>query len=546
MESINENVAVDKFLESNQTNLLPVDASYTGYEYEKITSSTAPGNWSGGVRAEFTFPQFEDSVWDTNDLYIDCVADIKLKTSTGAEGYPSPYATVAIEQMFTSGLLENQQINYGGIDLQNMQSPSDSFPYLSGVYTLINNKSVHTGGNARVLQWIPADGTPVSAGTFNAGTSREFYRLRRNDIINDAEDPYDLSVDKCYQDAIPVEENSFVTAVYDGTTPEKYMSWLNSGYIYRNLHTAGDKEVPAAAATVTNGYKLRFLMKIKDGFLNNSYKKPANIPLKISLTRNRNIGYALCGRADLDQTISRVTAGTDPTYTLKFDRMDMYCKRLFLSQNQLQVYRSSSLLMYDVPRWTIQVFNLAPSTGVTTQSININSNWTKKPETLFAAIVPNASLNPQLSGTGVFEKTTSSFSSSNRRLIDFEELSINTSIGQIPKHPYQLRDKVSATHNMAGVKRAYEDFKKACADPDKCITFSQWFENMRIYGFIINNDQANPHTQNSHPSRSTINVLGTVYTDDAGVSLADYSLVLIGMYYARLGVSDFKSVFMVT
>lgn len=553
---MNENITVDGFLEANQTNLLPVDTSYSGYEYEKVTSSTAPGSWTEGVRAEFSFPQYEDSVWDTESMYIDCVARLEILSDDGsARCFPMSYSTVAIEQMFTSGLIESSEVNYGGIDLQNIQGPTNVYPYLNGVYTLVNNKSNRTSGSARINNLVVYDG-PDDFFTLReaiSGNVFPFYRTKHTDVYEDAADPYNLSVDKSYQITPFVGPGRILHAApfdcyrYGGTPAE--LVWnrsdLLSGYVYRQKYANSDEVVPVDPLTVPNGYKLRFLMKPKDGFLNSPYKKPANIPFKWSITRCRNLRWALCGHANHDARLAALAdsaAQQAQTYQITFERMDLYCKRLFLTQNQISVYRSNPLLMYDVPRWSAQVFNLTSST------INQNTNWTKKPEALFAAIVPNASLQPTTTAVGtLFQKFESAFSSARKDILDFRSLYINTSIGQIPKHAYELFSQAGSggRWSQEGVKRAYEDFKKACASPDDCISFSQWFDNMRIYGFIINTDQANPHTENSHPSRSTINVVAELTDSDPGVLSAN-SLVLIGMYYGRVGISDFKSVFLTT
>lgn len=593
-----ENISVDKFIESNASNLLPVDGSYSGYEWEKVTSSTSPADWLGGVRAEFRLPRYDNSVWDTSSMYIDCVAEITVKDNTPQSTAPHPaqhynpmpttaYSNVALEQAFTSGLVEDTEVNYGGIDLQNLQSPSRTYPYLLAAYTLINNEGLHTGGSAKCSSLpampIVAPITVANSDLFtymNALLTCEHTTRREDLIYKDADDPFDLCIDQDPQKGIPValsQSSMFRSKNFrafasdiEATSADDYIgtnsvalgsirSSLSSGYMYRNAavrNVAPYPEVNQPIPTIlyndeVKGNKTRFLFKLKDPFLNSPYKKPANIELRVSLTRNRNIAYALCGEALFDEVLSQMTTtgstlqayNADATYQIIFNRMDMYCKRQFMTQNQLSVFKSSNLLTYDVPRYSIQTFSLNGQT-----SVNENINFTKAPQAVWISIVPDNNLNgyagnPAKNGPG-FVKYNSAYSSSDRDFFDFSELAINTAVGQIPKERYQLRDTVAGLHYNAGIQRAYKDFINTLKAPDKSISFQQWFENMRIYGFTINSNGDNVHFENSYPARSTINVVGEIYSD--GTSQLAHTMVVIGMYYARVGVADHKSVFVTT
>jgi hypothetical protein len=543
----NNNIAVDKFLDPNSSNLLPVDASYVDYRYEKITSSTNPADWTEGKRAEFILPEYENSVYDTDEgLYIDCTAEIKLipneASGTYQGGRPdnniSALATVAIEQFFTAGLIDDIDVSVGGVSLKNYDAPANLYPYLQSMFILSNDlqRPSSKGGNSRitpVLHGVTED-TPQKVGLAIRGLSSE----KGNDVFNDTKNPFHMSLDK----TITGKAGSIAVIDFQDTTFKYNSANLTypSSYIYRNCQTTPEKlsNIGGTSTAEPPPHEIRFLMKISEGYLSSHWRKPANLKHRIALTRSRDIRYALCGSGSADKYASNFVAdGRNDlvTYILKFSKMDMYIKRLTLSEAQLSLYRTLPLLEMDIQRWSAQAFNINSS-----GTLNQLTNWTKTPEILYIGVRLTDFISPPPLITD-YGKVTSMHSAPQQSTINVSSLYINSTYGTIPAERYIFEPKAGEVSITSDV-RAYEDFIKTCAGyPHDVIDYQTWRSNFRWYGFTLNSSQANPYTEVPLPSRSNVNIVASF---SGSGDVTKYSLVCIAMYRGKLGVANMKSVFM--
>ena len=533
-------------------------------EWEKITSSTAPKDWTEGKRAEFTLGEFDNSVWDTNELYIDCQCKIILKQQKlGVDPFVGNrtvnnidgQCTVALEQHFTSGLVELVDVSVGGLSTKNMEAPANLYPHLQGLYILVNDTQhpASKGGNAVYDYLVGNLDNPTVPGVL--------VQLRRApssnmsvDVYNDTLNPFEMSIDKRKSNILPI--NSIIPVPFDLQANEtaanpafNYHVYkrdkFTSGYVYRNALTKTEyhKELDTIADPTgqPDDYFIRFVMKIKDGYLNNPYKKPANMKHKIALTRCRDVQYALNGDSKSDAILSNfiTLAGTDNevTYDIIFDTMDMYCKRLILSEAQLSIYRSIPLLEYDVQRWSAQSFILQ------SKSFNQLVNFPQTPQALFVCVRESKFINiPPVGSVGnpSFDKIDSIHCSPLKANMRISELYINTIYGQIPSERYRLND-ASVNPDKENV-RAYEDFIRACKGyPNDVIDYQTWSSNYTWFGFVLNSSQANPFTEVTLPSRANVNISLQVVGTQAET---DFSILVVALYHGKLGIANLKSAFM--
>jgi len=301
----NNNIVIDAFLDPNSSNLKGIDASYVDYKYEQITSSMNASDWNYGRRSEFIFPQYENSVWQTDDygIYIDAEATLDLIANTPGGTYNnnkqssplSALSTAAIEQFFVAGLIEDYEITWGGTPIKSIESPSNGMPYVQSLYIVSNDEQspASKGGNAILPMVLTLAGNIIDNTTY--GTAIKLLNGIKNvDIYNDTQNPFYMSLDKHRPD--PEARSGIIDTQTNDKTYTKVNNYFNSSYIYRQIQANSTQITPLpAVADLPPANKIRMILKLVDPFLDSPYKKPANLPLRIAITRSREISYIING-----------------------------------------------------------------------------------------------------------------------------------------------------------------------------------------------------------------------------------------------------------
>jgi len=285
-------------------------------------------------------------------------------------------------------------------------------------------------------------------------------------------------------------------------------------------------------------------MKLKAPFFNDNFKKPANIPCRITLRRGKGNYKTLCGVSQADllmstgSTVRNQTEIVNSRYGLQINELNLYVKRLVLSETQKMVLYEQPLMIYDSPFWSAQSFDL------TGDSLTQNINFQSLPQLVLVGLVPKRNLVDPDPSPVHFNKRYSVYNTCRPYEKSFRELFINTSYGRIPESPYQSAF-ASGSVNTAQSGRAYEEFLKATGLPRHPLGFKLWSEQHTWYAFILNTDGENPNFEASRKGRSTINVVAGVVDAGAprgGLPNADVSLVVIGMELNQMTIQDLKNV----
>lgn len=550
----------DSMLVSTPADLSGVQQTYTKASYEKIPLTNGqPQNWTAGSVVGFTTPSFSDSVWDGAETYINLRGKVHATfyhTTTGAvlQDIPlSGYSTAAVEKYFLSGLCEQISLNYGDSEIKSFEGPPHLFPALHAMYTTLNVPNDKVIGEAQCLNLAP---TPDPLQTVQA-VKTSFFDDREWFLTRDACEPFNIC-QSADLDNLPGNRNAASTDVpFDvQLTVAPYSLYRahmsNPGHQYRSslildsANTANPVGPPAVVNSLhvdsSHEWSMKFYHpffdKNKDGF-----KIPANLSLRIDLRRARDISYTLMGDALTDVILSTGAlvpqtgpGATSCTYRLVIDQMDLYMKRLVLSETARTVLYQTPSIVWEQPIYTANDYTMT-SRVITQPVANV-----KTPELVLVAMMPKDSLRPPaLAPGGNFKKFTSVYNTSPRGQIAFRSIYLNTSKGIIPEVRYEpCYDNLSL--NTAQSMRAYREFKKAFKNPEECpIPFKLWVNNYQWYAFLINNDQESPHDETNLSERSNI-VVNAVVEPINDAELANHSLVVITMESGLVLDDNMKSV----
>lgn len=551
--SITRDPKVDRNLESHQEDLLPIDVSYTKYQYEKVTPQSDVTSWNGGSNLVFNAGEYTDSVWDLGESYVELEAALQLNyTSTlhaNTDVPLSAFSNACLEKFFFSSLLEDVQVQYGNTPVKQIQCPPQLYPLLHSVYTACSSRTAERFGAARSENWLKVDSTLAGADV-EAQAKIDLNRIPQNrkfSILRDAEWPYNecLSGDSNDQTFIPTTYGIPVDA-YDslGFFPPV---WNGPGWQYRSsliLPTQNSTYTGSAGAGNGNyqdGYT-KMVMKLKVPLADIDKKLPANIPLRFTFRRSRNIGYSVQGLTVSDALFSSgadvvlKSQILDSKYVLKIRNMDLYLKRLTLSADQRMVLYESPSMIYDVPAWSAQQYDL--TSNVFTKNVTFES----LPSVVLIGLVPKNSISPP-SGSTHFSKLTSVFDTTPPNVLTFSSLQLNTSYGRVPEDPYQPADSNGQLFS-AQAMRAYKEFLKALKTEDKApIPFKTWLNTMQWYAFVLNTNGQNPNYIASRPERSTIQVNANLVGQSG--ELDANSVVVIGMELNEMVITGMRNVSLV-
>lgn len=551
--SVARDIAVDPNIEPGQKDLAPIDSSYTNYSYDRVPiSSGNPKNWTSANQiVRFMVPTYDDSVYDLDESYLELKARVHVVFNDGDGDVSNPlhgYSSCAVEKYFMSSLLANLEVTYGGVALNLMDSSPDLFPHLHAVYTTLTNKSTKVIGSARCTNFRRTAATDINDILTN---TRNAYAARRNwEVHNDVEWPYNECQYPSVHDEVtaradatnlpfPVQANN-ATLAY-----AYYPAFLeDDGHQYRsslvvNPNSAISPVVNGPTNSLLPDYQLHILMKMKHPFFNTGKKVPANLPLVVSLKKSAGIQWSFMGDAVHDATLS---GGIDYTgagrvsskYELNVDDLNLYMKRLTMSQNQLASLSEARNLIYDVRQWHAQPIDL------TSTNMNINVSFAGEPQLLLVGLLPTSSINVDTTGTA-FERFTSLFDTVPRQQLSFRNLYINSNRGRIPETPYESALDVNSA-GSAQEMRAWHEFRKAMVRQDDCpISFAAWREVFNWYAFLINDNGENVNGQAIRKGKSNLHLVFDLVGSGTN-NLSAYKLVVIDVQQQELVIQDFKQV----
>jgi hypothetical protein len=511
-------------------------------------SSGNPQSWNGGTSISYTCPQYDNSVWDLNESYLEAKIRFQLKYDSASgtdQVIPlSGHSNAAIEKFFLSGLLEDAQISYGGTNIEQLVAPPDLYPLLHSVYTMMTRDCDKVKGEAECRNFY---NDPVSVvGTTVANQIKLGYQDPAEfNITEDAEWPFNCALGSELGQIPTTRANETHTPfkVQLSNFELQVPNQITASHEYRraliaNVNNVG---VPTAVGPGNNTYQdgvVNVVCKLAFPFCETGYKLPSNIPLKFNFRRSKSVSYTMTGDSQGDAVLSSGTAVTTAadvlrsTYQLTFNDLTLYLKRLTLSENQKMVLYESPSMIYDMPSWSGQTFDLNGS------SFNQNVSFRSLPQVVFVGLVPRANISP-VAGTHLL-KFNSVYNTTPRNQLQFRQLYINSSLGRIPEgEPYAPADSAVSV-GCSGSGRAYREFAKAVKMSDKCpIPYKTWLNCAQWFAFILNNSGSNPNWVASRHERSNINIQADLV---GSASLADHVLVVVGAEMYEMLVTGLQNV----
>ena len=553
----------DSKLVSTPADLSGVQQTYTKASMEKIPyTSGNPSQWGPGSTVTYTSPQFSDSVWDLAETQLNMRCRVHVDFDHTPAGGPtthyslplSGYSTAAVEKYFLSGLCEQINISYGDSEVKSFEGAPYLFPTLHALYSTVNCDNDKVVGEAICGNLAGIASVPTAIDDVKAS-----YRDEREwGVVQDACLPFNIcqSADEANlprrralggQTELPFDSQ---LTVANFTYFKPFIA--GQGHQYRSMLILDTKNTTTLAPGVPNPAfndgSLNIAMKFAHPLFDKNkegFKTPANLALRITLRRSRDVSYQFMGNALTDALLS---TGIGPipdefsnaTYRLYIDEMDMYMKRLVLSETARTVLYQTPSLVWEQPIWNATEYDLT-SNQITQAVANV-----KAPECVWVALVPKAHLRPVAPAAGQhFEKYVSVYNTADRADINFRSLYLNTAKGQIPEVRYEPAFD-SGSVNVAQSMRAYHEFKKSFKNPESCpIPFRTWLNGYQWYAFIVNNDSENPHDETNMSERSNI-VVNAVLQLPAGVVEADvraaHSLVVVTMESGLVVDDNLKSV----
>lgn len=573
--SLSRPVTVDQRLVSNKFKILPEQESYTRYTYERITASGGNAqSWTSGQNLTFRFPQYDDSVWADFSVALrlrlnvvgslDATSGIDPPVAVAANLHA--YSSVALELAFLSGLLEDLSVSYGGTEIRQFDVPTQLFSLLHMLYTLLTVHDDQYQGDALANNYLGLfDQSDDAQQTPQGYAKSNVEQIRDWTYINESVHPYNLAIGSVVdqtlfsapalsglggtQDYFPFQytvedSNSAIVNYYQPTVFNSNWQYRSSLIInpgnYTNAPNNSD-ENPELQPAVKN-----VVMTLKSGFFDDGFKKPANIPLTVTLRRGKGDYKILCGSSKADLLMSSGSKYRNQqevnasSYQLVIDELDLYAKRLVLSETQKGVLYDTPTMIYDMPLWSMQQFDLT-GTGS-----NIQANFTRLPQLMLVALIPKAHLVDPNPSAAHFIKPYSVFTTCRPEEKSFTELYANTSYGRIPSDSYEPAF-AGGSVNTAQSQRAYEEFLKVSKNPRHPLGFKLWSTQYTWFPFIINGDAENPNSQAVPPGRSSISITYRV-TQAAqalgGLDNADVALVVVGMEMNQMIIQDVKNVSM--
>lgn len=543
----------DTNIVSTAEDLNKIDQSYREYSHQRVSVQQGnPQTWSGGSNLVFELPQYSDSVWDLRDAYLDAKVRFQVKftpATTGTEVLsPLPaHNTCAPEEFFLSSLVEDIEVTYGGTVVNGVSAPGNAYPVGHAAYTLMTEDAAHHHGSAINKNFL------IIADDDQA---RLIDQTRVTDVCADSKNPYNMTLsydkladEKFFSSAYPFTwQASAVTfalnpSIRYSSTQQYLQQLISNGSNYKPA--GGSLPATVLAPEYIKPYVVNCVMKLKVPMFDNNHKYPANLPLRVTLRRSRSPYLSLTGFAEADAwlvTGTGVGAGLgDPynsntfsaaAYDIKFEALDLYVKRLVMSDSQREVLYSVPSLQYDLMNWQVQLHN---PTGL---SINHNLNFQSRPTLVMVGLVPNNSF--EIPTITKFDKTNSIFHTSSRDKIGFSRLYINSNLGKIPENDYRpIGSDGQLDPQQEG--RAYQQFKKACRNQMAVVPYFAWANNYNWYCFIVNSDDSNPQYTAEDVDRTTINItaeLNEVVPNERN----NHKLVVIGVSQNVLSVTNFSSV----
>ena len=544
----------DSNIISTAEDLHRIDQSYREYDYQRVTPQEgAPSNWAPGSNLTYNLPQYNDSMYDGRDFLVDGVArfEVDFTPAVGTKiGVKQTiplhaYHTCAPEEFFFSGLLENLEAYYGGVKINGVSAPSNLFPTAHSVYTMLTEDAAQYHGSAEIrnLAYI-----------VDNDESRLIDNRPMVDVKSDSKNPYNMTL--CYDKlGDPSISSVWPFAWQDGTTKElNPNNEYNSTQKYLQQLISNDSNYnPSGPGTdLLNGanvkaYKVHFTAKLKLPMLDSKYKYPANSPMRIVMRRSKDPKFYLSGYSDLDAWLSTGTDGgalatitgtplnntnfTNSTYKVTFETLDLYAKRLVMTDSQREILYSVPSLQYDLQHYQAQTHNL------TGDNITFTFNFESRPTLALVALVPAASIN--VPSYTKFEKRVSNFHTSPNSEIGFTRIKMNTNLGQIPENEYIFVDGDIPDPQQSG--RAYEQFKKVCRNQLSVVPYQAWTENYQWIPFVINGDDSNPAYNATPVDRTSISLSAAIYRAP-NVELLDHVLVVIGVCQNVLSVTNFSNI----
>lgn len=558
--SATRDLTIDSNLVSNNENVLPVEATYTKYTYEKIPVQAGnPQAWLPGSTLVYASPQYDDSVYDLDESYVEAKVRFVGVTSyvdgggavqSTSEQPLSGYSTLAVEKYFMSSLLENLEVQYGGTSVRQFETSPSLFPTLHAVYSTVTADDDKVVGNAEPLNFF---GTATGAGSVTIDVRNGYNAPREWSTYNDCSHPFNVcqasdSAVLAASRAAQAEGVPFDVQI--NVAPFSYLpcKQYSNNHQYRSslILNPDNTAPPAGTGLINSSYgtgESTIVMKLKIPLADCNKKLPANIPLRFTLRRSRNVALSLCGNAQIDGALSGgtdVTNANSSTYDIRFSDFAIYLKRLVLSENAKMVLYEQPSMLYDSPAYSAQQFNL------TSNSFNQTVSLTSAPQFVLVGLLPIASLNPNAVSGGFFNKVASVFDTPSTAVIGFNNLYLNTALGRIPEQPYDPVNSSSGVNrvNVSGSMRAYQEFKKVFKAQNMCpIQYNVWRNVFNWYAFLVNNNGENPQEQANRRERSNINVVAQI-SPAAGVNLSDYVLVVISQELNQMVVSGLKNVTM--
>lgn len=554
----------DSKIVATPADLPGVQQTYVKSSFEKVsTTSGNPQLWGPGSTLTYQTPQFYDSVWDLNETYLEMKAKIHVTfTDTPEVGSPanyelplSGYATAALEKYFLSGLCEQINVSYGDSEIKSFEGPPFCFPTLHALYTTVNSENDKVLGEAAPLNLARVANFASAREDVKAGYSE----ARAWNVIEDASRPYNIcqSCDEGSHFLLRSDDTSLPFDCQANVANFEYWKAKISGngHQYRSMLILDPQNVtpgigPGAPGVPNPAYRdgsQRMLMKFKHPFFEKNetgFKTPANLPIRVTLRKSRDISYVLMGDALTDVILSTgagYTSATNATYRLVIEELDFYFKRLVLSETARTVLYQSPSIIWSQPIFQSHEFDL------TSNTLQIPVANVKAPECVWVALMPKASLRPpQLPAGENLQKLVSVYNTSKRSEIAWQSLYLNTAKGQIPEYRYELAQD-SGSVNIAHSMRAYEEFKKSMKyQREQCIIpFRTWVNGYQWFAFIINNDDANPHDETNQSERSNV-VINAVLQMPPGANEVDtraaHSLVVVTMESGLVVNDNLKSV----
>lgn len=551
----------DTSLISGDHSLAPIEDSYIAYDYEQVPSDVNSSSITTNTRLTFNPTSYSDSVYDLSNSYIefDITPIVILKdpnTGSSVKYLPS-FATTTIDDFMTSALVQSVRTTLAGTDVSSVNNINTNSAPGNAMYTLINNRRKRVNGRAVKPLVVNQTTTAIEGlgGYTLAMTEGAEARPDICDVLEDTDDPFEMCLESNYNLPMFIDSNKVLNTIFDSSGPTILSTPYSQSYVYRNNLITSKSNVNGPPDTITiSKNHLKFRYKPKCSFWEIG-KIPANMSMQVVAKITDDFWKVIRGNKLADACLCNLPSDPEPAnangvvYSIEFNSVNLYMKRLILAQEQLTAYAESRFLRWDTPRYSVQSYN------ITSANLNQRVSFDRFPKLLLIGIFKNTTLSPISNTNDInFRSLVGSTWCGNSRQygvggdpngisdlsLEVHNLETISWLGRVPKEPYSTVNETGQV-DLSGCARAYKAFQNALINKET-VGFNQWQRFYRYYAFEFTPEGDNILGQSIPVNRSELSIKATLVPADNGIAFTDYTLVVMGVSDAVTNITDFRTV----